>query len=494
MTKMTALAKRTLTLGALVSGIVLVVLPVVAQRADAHPLGNFTVNRYARIELSTSVVRVYYVLDEAEIPAFEDRDALRSNQAAFVQGRIESIRRHIELMVDRRPISLRATDSLLSQPSGQGGLPTLRIAIRFEGSLTPHAQRSVRATFADANEPDRVGWREIVVVARGDAHLQETNTPVRDVSDELRKYPANLIQAPLDQRSAAFTFIPGQTAVAPATLTSPNSAPNRSGSAFSDLITRKVTPFALAAMIGLALMFGAGHALAPGHGKTVMAAYLVGTRGRPIDAVFLGSVVSVMHTASVLVLALVLYQINRSTPIDRVYPALTLASGTVVVGFGVFMLVNRLRSHRTHRRRTAEHEHVGDEHEHGHHHGHGRRHAHQVGIHTHDPAIDAPPLSRRGLIVLATSGGLLPSPSAVLVLLAAFATGRAPLGLGLVAAFSVGLAVTLTGVGLALVFGGRAIERRSLTPPAFIRWLPVGSALAIIVAGSVVIGQGITRL
>jgi ABC-type nickel/cobalt efflux system permease component RcnA len=97
-------------------------------------------------------------------------------------------------------------------------------------------------------------------------------------------------------------------------------------------------------------------------------------------------------------------------------------------------------------------------------------------------------------VLLATSGGLLPSPSAVLVLLAAFASGRAALGLGLVAAFSIGLAVTLTGIGLSLVFGGRVLERRGLARPGLMRVLPIASACAITVAGSVVMTQGITKL
>src|SRR5262249_8512450 len=155
----------------------------------------------------------------------------------------------------------------------------------------------------------RVGWREIVVTAKGDATLGASSAPAVDASDELRHYPADLVQAPLDVRRATFAFTPGTVAVAPAPLTSAAAAPKPAGGAFTNLITQNITPITLIGMIGLALLFGAGHALAPGHGKSVMAAYLVGTRGRPIDAVLLGAVVSFMHTASVLVLAAVLYQV-----------------------------------------------------------------------------------------------------------------------------------------------------------------------------------------
>jgi nickel/cobalt exporter len=481
---------RVAVLGLLVAGL----LALFAGPAAAHPLGNFTVNRYARVELSTNVVRVYYVLDEAEIPTFQEGNVVHTDQARFVRERVETIRRHLSLNVGGKRVELHAADTLFSEPEGQGGLPTLRLAIRFEGTVHTHAGDSLPTTFADVNEPNRVGWREIVVTATGNAQLSSSSVPAADHSDELRHYPADLVQAPLDVRTATFAFTPGTEAVAPAPLTSAAAAPKRSGGAFTNLITKHLTPITLVGMVGLALLFGAGHALAPGHGKSVMAAYLVGTRGRPIDALLLGAVVSFMHTASVLVLAGVLYQVNRSTSVERLYPVLTLLSGAIVVVFGLAMARSRLR---TMHRRTANaahhhHDHDGD-HDHEHHHQH-TQHEHGAHTHTHELPDDVPPLSRRGLVLLATSGGLLPSPSAVLVLLAAFASGRAALGLGLVAAFSIGLAVTLTGIGLSLVFGGRVLERRGLARPGLMRVLPIASACAITVAGSVVMTQGITKL
>src|SRR5439155_8603128 len=214
----------------------------------------------------------------------------------------------------------------------------------------------------------------------------ESSAPQRDASDELRQYPADLIHAPLDLRSAGFTFTAGTQAVPALAIARPPTAPSRYGGKFASLVTRHgLTPWVVAGMLALALLFGAAHALAPGHGKTVMAAYLVGTKGRPMDAAFLGIIVSAMHTFSVLVLGLVLVEVNRSTPIDRVYPALTLIGGLAVMAVGGWMLVSRLCHRRAHR--------------HGHHHEH-----------------PAAPLSRKGLAVLATSGGILPSPSAVIVL------------------------------------------------------------------------------
>src|SRR4051794_3004526 len=106
---------RTITRTLVVAAIVSVTLLLTAQGASAHPLGNFTVNRYARVELSAGVVRVYYVLDEAEIPAFQDRDALKANPATFTQKRLEAIVQHLTLTLNGEPQPLRVSTHLLTE-------------------------------------------------------------------------------------------------------------------------------------------------------------------------------------------------------------------------------------------------------------------------------------------------------------------------------------------------------------------------------------------
>ncbi|HZQ86388.1 MAG TPA: hypothetical protein VFA83_16180, partial [Acidimicrobiales bacterium] len=375
-----------------------------AAPASAHPLGNFTVNRYARVELSAGVARVYYVLDEAEIPAFQDRDAVASDPAAFADRRARAIASGLSLTVDGAAVPLTVAAQSLSQPMGQGGLHTLRLAIRYDGAL-PQVAGPLHAVFSDGNEPDRVGWRELVVVARGDARIETSNAPARDVSDELRKYPTDLIRSPLDLRQATFSFRPGTVAVSPAPLSRTTGAVSRAGGSFAKLVTRThLTPLVLAGMLLGALLFGAVHALAPGHGKTVMAAYLVGTRGRMADAVLLGTIVSLMHTGSVLVLGLVLFHVSRTTSLEKLYPVLTLVGGLAVVAVGAGLLRSRLRT----LRHTREHAH-----------GHSHTHSHGPHTHSHELPAGVSPLSRRGLIVLAGAGGILPSPSAVIVLVSA---------------------------------------------------------------------------
>lgn len=493
--------------------VVLAVLLGGPRPAAAHPLGNFTVNRYARVEVSAGVLRIYYVLDEAELRAFEVRDAIARDRAGFVADQVASIRRGLRLAVDGGPVELTPAPARLDLLPGQGGLDTLRLAVVFSTPLADEP-RLHEATIADTNQPDLIGWRELTVVARGDARLTASNAAAKDTSDELRNYPADLLRAPVDQRSATFSFDPGSRPVAALALTPPAQAASRAGGQLTRLIERQgLTPLVVAGMLGLAFLFGSVHAIGPGHGKTVMAAYLVGTNGRWVDAVLLGVIVSVMHTGSVLALGLVLFQLNRYGAIERIYPVLTVLSGLIVAAFGSQLLLRRLRSLRG---TTSPHRHAhaahgddlhthGDGHEHHADHGHahddtddhhdhsGHGHNHGPGGHSHELPEGTKPLSRRGLVLLATSGGLLPSPSAVLVVVAGFAAGRIALGLSLVLAFSVGLAATLSAVGIALVLGRRVLERRKRTG-AVIRALPVFGALALLVVGLVLLTSGITQL
>jgi nickel/cobalt transporter (NicO) family protein len=452
-----------------------------ARPASAHPLGNFTVNRYARLEVSARVLRVYYVLDEAEIPAFQDRDAVRRDPNGFAARRAADIGHGLSLTVDGHAASLVVQSVALSQPLGQGGLHTLRLAVLYATALEADGAPRT-ATFADGNEPDRIGWREIVVTAPGDGRVLESDAPARDRTDELRAYPADLIQSPLNLRAASFRFTPGTHPIPALPLTRADRAPARAGGRFAELVTRThVGPWVLAGMLAVALFVGAAHALAPGHGKTVMAAYLVGTRGRVRDALLVGTIVSAMHTGSVLVLGLVLFHVSRSTSLDRIYPALTFAGGLIVVGIGVWLLRSRLAALRRH---------SGD-HVHDHDHDHGPGPADHDHPHSHALPPGVSPISRRGLVVLAGSGGIVPSPSAVIVLVSAFALGRVALGLALIAAFSVGLAATLTAFGLALVLARGALERRH---DRWLARLPAAGATALIIAGAVVAAQAVPAL
>jgi len=232
----------------------------------------------------------------------------------------------------------------------------------------------------------------------------------------------------------------------------------------------------------LAVALGAAHALAPGHGKTVMAAYLVGLRGTLGQAVTIGATVTVAHTAGVLILGLVL-STTRAVASERVYPWLGLGSGLLLAAVGVGLLARARPGH-------------GDGHprDHGHHHGHGHPHLHGDG---HPPA--GPPLGRRGLVALGLAGGLVPSPSAVVVLLGGIALGRAWFGVALVLAYGLGMAATLTGVGLLLARLRTRLDRRLHLPAGSLltrlgRLLPAATASVIVLVGLALAIQGASRL
>jgi nickel/cobalt transporter (NicO) family protein len=242
--------------------------------------------------------------------------------------------------------------------------------------------------------------------------------------------------------------------------------------------------FAVAAIL-LAVVLGGAHALAPGHGKTVMAAYLVGLRGTMRQALTIGVTVTITHTAGVLLLGVVL-STTRAVASERVYPWLGLASGLLLaaVGVGLFARARAGHSH-AHGPGSGHHDH-----DHPHDHPHGHRHDHQ-------PA--GPPLGRRGLVALGLAGGLVPSPSAVVVLLGGIALGRAWFGVALVLAYGIGMAATLTGVGLLLAHLRTRMDRRLNLPagslPARLgRLLPAATASVIVVAGLALAVQGAARL
>jgi len=400
--------------------------------AVAHPLGNFTVNRFSRVEMSGPRLYVMYVLDLAEIPTF---------QAGTIDARAyaRNIAQGAELTVNGRRVRLVPGATALAHPPGAGGLRTTRLEVLLRG---PQLDGDTDVRYRDTNYADRIGWKEIVVGAR-----------TRSTSDELRAYPKDLLQSPLDVTSVAARLSPQAGADIPPRLTRGKTlqAPDRVADAgFARLIGRRhLGVWVILASFAAALFWGAAHALGPGHGKTIVTAYLVGQRGTPRHAALLGLIVTVTHTIGVFTLGLVTLLLSRFVVPDHLYPWLNLVSGVLVVGIGVSVFTARWRHRRAH------------EHEHHHHH-------HEI--------------NARSLLAVGVSGGLLPCPSALVVLLAAISLHRIAFGLVLILAFSVGLAATITGIGLMAVLAKRAFRRFSLEGRV-VGLLPALSALVIVVAG-----------
>jgi nickel/cobalt exporter len=407
--------------------------------AEAHPLGNFTINRFSRLEVSGPRLYVRYVLDLAEIPTF---------QAGRIDARKYATRiaRNAHLAVDGQPEALIPVRTALAHPRGAGGLRTTRLEVVLAGPLL---QGRVSVAYHDNNYRDRIGWKEIVV---GDT------TP--SSSHELRAYPKNLLQSPLDTASVAAKLRPlGGADVVPALSSGASlQAPDRIADAgFASLVGRShLSALVILASIAAALFWGAAHALSPGHGKTIITAYLVGQRGTPRHAALLGLIVTITHTIGVFTLGLVTLALSQFVVPDRLYPWLNLVSGALVVGIGASVLRARWRQRHLHA--------------HGHHHHHE---------HGHDPGTRP---SARSLLAVGVSGGLLPCPSALVVLLAAISLHRVAFGLLLIVAFSAGLALTITGIGLVAVLARRTLRRLSFEGP-LVRLLPAASALVILAAG-----------
>ena len=412
--------------------------------ALGHPLGNFTINRYAGVELSGNRVYVHYALDLAEIPTYQEGARFRRTGIARELGK------RLQLSIDGERVSLQVLDTKIVRRPGAGGLQTLRFDAVYDGS---RSGRSV--AFRDENFAGRLGWKEVVVRADRGAKLLSSTAPRESVSNELRSYPKDLLQEPASSTSARATLSPGTLPGVPPTLGSRPAAAHSSGG-FESLIAREdLGPGLILLSLALALFWGAAHALTPGHGKAIVAAYLVGSRGKARHALALGGIVTITHTIGVFALGVVTLALSELIVPETLYPWLNLLSALLVVGVGLSVLRRRLRRH------------------HHHHHDHDN--------------------SARGLLAVGISGGILPCPTALVVLLAAISLHRVGFGLLLIVAFSFGLASVITGIGLLAISAKQVFSRMSFEG-AFVRALPAVSAAAIVALGLVMTVRSLPTL
>jgi nickel/cobalt transporter (NicO) family protein len=467
----------------------LALLPSVAA---AHPLGNFTVNSYSRIEPGPQQVRIFYVLDMAEIAAFQeiagridtDRDTITSaaELAAYLPQQVEALRSNLYLEANGAPLALRAEQPELAFPEGQGGLLTLRLHVTFVADLAPGPRWSL--SYLDDNYADRIGWREVLARPAEGVALLASDVPTSDLSAELTSYPQGMLSSPLSVRSASLELGPASGAVAAPALpaAAPAGEPQRDPAidTLTGLMRAELTPLSLIFALAIAFGLGAFHALSPGHGKTIVGAYLVGSRGSAYHAVLLGLTTTVTHTIGVFALGLITLFISEFVLPEQLYPWLGLLSGLMVLVIGLALLYGRWRQLRNSAAHSA-HSHAGI--------GENEPHDHGFGSHTHAPAA---PGGLGGLLALGVSGGLIPCPSALIILLGAIALGRVGLGLLLISAFSLGLAGVLTAIGILLVHARRLFERIP-AQGRLLQILPVGSALFVTLVGAVITVQALAQ-
>jgi len=511
------MSSRLLRLIGLFAVVVALAVPTTAR---AHPLGNFTVNRYSRIEPAGDGVRIFYVLDMAEIPTFQEKariDADRdgrvtdTERARYAEARANELLGNLHLTLEGAPVAVRPLSQSVSFPPGQGGLETLRLEALFVASISSGGDRAIQLTYRDDNDPERLGWREIVArPGASDARIEQATVPVDDQSDELRRYSDDMLSSPLDVREARLAFVPGTArpnmvgpdAGAETRARAPSTLIERGTDVYAALAaTEDLSPSVIMLSLATALVLGAVHALSPGHGKTVVAAYLVGSRGTARHALFLGATVTATHTIGVYALGLVTLYLSQYVLPERLYPVLEIASGLLVVTIGSWLLAGRLRGalarrHHDHHGHTHGHAHRdGPEHTHDHHADHSHQHSHDGSTHSHlPPGADGQPVTWRTLLALGVSGGLLPCPSALVVLLSAIALHRVAFGLLLIVSFSLGLAGVLVGIGLLLVFARDRLQRLSFGGGFATRYLPVVSAFVVMIAGLLIAAQAFPRL
>lgn len=474
--------------------------------AAAHPLGNFTINHYSRLTFGDDAARIAYVLDFAEIPTFQlqqqqqlDRDGDGTLSAAeattYLDGTLPGLVANLHLVVGGHELPLTIAERAASFVPGQGGLPTLRVEAHLTAALPQGWQAAGAASYADRNFPERLGWREIVAQGGNGIALGNASVPATDLTNELRTYPDTMLASPLNVTSATFSLAPGMgtpggdVGSRAASVKRPEAGIGKPTDRVAELIAVKhPTPAVILLSLLLAAFWGAAHALSPGHGKTVVAAYLVGTRGSPRHAAFLGLTVTITHTLGVFALGGVTLWLSRYLLPEQLYPWLNVISGLLIVVIALYLVWQRLGSLL---RPAAAHSH---DHDHDHHHDsahdhshdHGGAFVHSHGGHTHShlpPGADGGRVTWRSLLALGVSGGLIPCPSALVLLLGAIALGRIGFGMVLVLAFSAGLAIVLTAIGLLMVYARRFFERFSFEA-RLPRLLPLAGALLMALAGA----------
>ena len=498
----------------------------------AHPLGNFTINHYAGIRVEPDRVLLDIVIDQAEIPTFQarfdfdtDGDASLSDEEIDA-GRVtacEALAGSLSLTAGGANLTPRLTAAGLSFPLGVGGLSTMREVCSFEAPLvTAIGANPVQIGFVDRSFAERTGWREIVAQGSG-VTLAASDGELRgqSVSGRLTRYPQDLITSPLrdesltlDARLGGATLAPlevpdatpiaavgpaSSPAASPAATAGPSRVPSAAvtaavpgGVAATDLpdIFRQsdLTPLVILLSLAAAAALGAGHAVTPGHGKTLMAAYLVGTRGSARHAIGLGAAVSVSHTIGILVLAAVVLAATDVVAPDVIVRGAPLVAAVSIVVIGGWMLLGEVRRRRGVSAGHADHHH-DDAHPHDHDDAHAHSHAHG---HSHSHAhVPSSSITWRSLFVLGLAGGLIPSTSALLILLGAIAAGRPAFGLVLVVAFGLGMAAVMSGVGLVLVTARDRVDRAQagINLGRFRDAIPLVASIVVLGFGVVLTGQ-----
>lgn len=485
-----------------------IVLLATAITAFAHPLGNFSINQYSRLEVSKDQIKIRQVLDLAEIPTFQEASVIDADKdgtlspaelKAYADAISPAYLDKLSLTVNGLGTAIRSTNVTAIAETGVGGLQTIKIKWDLLVDILVDinaVSETTRVAFRNENYSQRLGWREIVVNRAAGIEVFDSTAFGSGATDELKLYPAESLSAPLNERTAEFSFSPGPLAMNTKALQ------NRDGNftpafvqkdRYAELIDIEViTPTIALLGILVAFGFGALHAMSPGHGKAIVGAYLVGSKGTPKHAVFLGLAVTITHTIGVFALGLAtIFAANFILP-ETIMPFLSFFSGLIVLYIGLTMFKTRLLAALGFEGGGHHHDHGGHSHSHGDHSHTDQEHSHPHDAlehthdgHTHSHAVPDQ-ITWKSLLALGISGGLLPCPSALVLMLSAINLNRIGYGIILTVAFSFGLAATLTVVGLVFLYGGKLFDGGKLGQSRIIKTLPVFSAFVIACLGAVI--------
>jgi ABC-type nickel/cobalt efflux system permease component RcnA len=477
--------------------------------AQAHPLGNFTINHLSELSLAGKTAKIRYVLDMAEIPTYavmRERDASgRMSPAELKIWAHEQAAKSIDdlhLAVIGTDLPLTLVDASAKTRPGAGGLPTLYLVADYAAPLPVAASELHGAlTYNDATFAGRLGWRDVIV------------EPQTEPTHELTAYPGALIGSPRQLTQISADLVPGRAprvvaidgaSMQAATATAPSAGLARSNGLADMLVASNRGFWFVALTLLVAVGLGALHALEPGHGKTLLAVSLVGARATFSQAAVLAASLTVAHTAGVLALGFAIILLKGTLVPETIYPWITLLSGVAVAIIGARAIQRQIQlrmpiahAHTHAHDHSHAHEHPHEHHPHAAHahthdddHGHPHEHSHDDEAHARSHAIPGnAPLKFGPTVLAAMSGGVAPCPAALVVLFAAISQNVLAYGLVAIVFFSLGLAGTLTGLGIGVVRGATWLRDR----PAFdrfVRYGPIVSAIVIASIGAIMVGQG----
>ncbi len=437
---------------------------LVARPANAHPAGFTSVNRYIGVICEEGpTIRIAYVLDFAEMPSVAELDLLDPDhdgaatpreQEEYLERRLPPLVAAWLVEVDDEVAKTKVVTSRVDVSPGEQGLQIVRITAEVEVDrrpASPSADGTIRVRVRDLVYADRSGWREMAAGDTKDAVV--VDGPRGQTADAL-SYGSGRAAPRVNDARFTFRLVRG---AAP----SPASTPLERSALVDERLARlsrtmrqasgSWTFSALALLMALGL--GAAHALSPGHGKTLAAAYLVGRRARPRQALVFGATVTVAHTAVVFLIGGLAVTIERSVGSDRLMRGVEIVSALTVLALGAVQLSRRWRELAT---------------------GHAD--------HDHAEALPTSGTGAESVVALGAASGLVPCPSALAILLTAIALHRYAFGLVLVLSFSLGVAVTLTTVGLVVVVARGWVDRAPRARP-LVRWLPVVSSVCVLAIG-----------